>query len=237
MSGDRLRRAFCWSGLVALVCFFIGFVLARFIPPPSPSWTEAAVADHYRIHATGIRTGMVLMTVSGMFFLPFVGIISEQLRRIPRVPISIVYTQLCAGTLNAVFFVIPPVLFLVTAFRPDRPPEITYMLNDLSWIMAIIPWPPAFMQSVMIAIAVLNDPSPAPILPRWLGFLNLWVALAYVPSSLLVFFKSGPFAWNGIFVFWLAGSVFSLWFIAMIATLLKSIDPEVRSPASASASA
>jgi hypothetical protein len=82
---------------------------------------------------------------------------------------------------------------------------------------------------------VLNDSDPEPLFPRWLGFLNLWVALAYVPGSLLAFFKSGPFAWNGIFAFWLAGTVFTVWFIGMTVTLLRAVDRRV--PVSASAAA
>jgi hypothetical protein len=46
---------------------------------------------------------------------------------------------------------------------------------------------------------------------------------------LLAFFKSGPFAWNGALVFWLAGSTFFVWFIVMTVTLLKAIRQEQES--------
>lgn len=42
----------------------------------------------------------------------------------------------------------------------------------------------------------------------------------------LVFFKTGPFSWPGIFVFWLAGSTFILWFIVMTSGLLQAINVE-----------
>jgi hypothetical protein len=129
------------------------------------------------------------------------------------------------------FFFIPAGLFLVTAYRPDRSPELTYLMNDMCWIMAVIPWGPAFIQNIIIAVAALTDKSPQPIFPRWLAYLNIWVSIAYIPGGLLPFFKSGPFAWNGIFVFWLAGSVFIIWFVAMTAMLLKAIDRQEKEAA------
>ncbi len=102
------------------------------------------------------------------------------------------------------------------------------MLNDLSWIFAVLPWPPAFMQNIAIAAAILTDKSANPIFPRWVAYMNIWVSLAYIPGGLLPFFKSGPFAWNGILVFWLAGSVFIIWFVAMTVMLLKAIKRQER---------
>ena len=61
------------------------------------------------------------------------------------------------------------------------------------------------------------------MLPRWLAYFNLWVAFLFVPGGLILFFKTGPFAWNGVFTFWLPLSIFSLWFIVMFVALRKSI--------------
>jgi hypothetical protein len=229
MSPFTIQRLCTWGGLLGVVLFFLGFAFSGFIPPPSPSLTQEAVAAHYQQHATGIRSGMVLMMISGMFIPPLVGVIAAQMKRIPGLPPALIYAQISAGTANSLFFFIPPVLFIVTAFRPERSPELTYLMNDLSWIMAVIEWPPAFMQNLVIGIAVLHDKSPRPVFPRWVAYVNFWVALAFVPGGLLAFFKSGPFAWNGALVFWLAGSTFFVWFIVMTVTLLKAIRQEQES--------
>ena len=42
-------------------------------------------------------------------------------------------------------------------------------------------------------------------------------------SSLLYFFKTGPFAWNGIFAFWLPLSVFGAWIIVFFVILRAAI--------------
>ncbi len=226
MSPFAIQRLFTWSGIVGVVVFFVGFVFAGFIPPPSPSLTPTAVAAHYVEHANGVRFGMVLTLISGMFVMPMVGVISAQIRRIEGISSAVVYAQISAGAVGTVFFFLGAVAFLTAAYRPERAIELTYVLNDFSWIMAVITWPPACMQCLIIGIAVLSDPGRPPVFPRWVGFLNFWVAIGFVPSGLLPFFKSGPFAWNGLLVFWLAGSVFGAWFIAMTVVLLKAIRQE-----------
>jgi hypothetical protein len=226
VSPFAIQRLFTWSGIVGVVVFFVGFVFAGFIPPPSPSLTPTAVAAHYVEHANGVRFGMVLTLISGMFVMPMVGVISAQIRRIEGISSAVVYAQISAGAVGTVFFFLGAVAFLTAAYRPERAIELTYVLNDFSWIMAVITWPPACMQCLIIGIAVLSDPGRPPVFPRWVGFLNFWVAIGFVPSGLLPFFKSGPFAWNGLLVFWLAGSVFGAWFIAMTVVLLKAIRQE-----------
>lgn len=224
MNQYQVQKLFVWSGIVAVTLFFLGIVLAGFFPPPSPSLGTEAVISHYQQHLFGIRAGMVLTMISGMFMAPLIGVISEQLRRIPKVSRSVVYAQVAAGTMGAVFFFPAPLIFLVAAFRPDRAPEITYMLNDFAWIMLVLPWPPACIQNVVIGLGVLNDKSANPVFPRWVGYFNFWVALGFIPGGLLPFFHTGPFAWNGIFAFWLAGSVFFVWFVVMTVMLLKAVN-------------
>lgn len=223
MNRFKVEKLCTWSGMVGVTLFFMGLVLSGFFPPPSPSLTQEQVVTHYQTHANGIRTGMVIMMISGMFIAPMIGVISAQMKRMQGISPALTYAQISAGTANMMFFFIPALLFVVTAYRPDRSPELTYLMNDLAWIMAVLPWSPAFMQNLSIAAAILSDKSPQPVFPRWVAYCNIWVALGFVPGGLLPFFKSGPFAWNGILVFWLAGGVFFVWFVVMTAMLLKAI--------------
>ena len=228
MTRYKVERICAWSGVVGVFLFFCGFFGSHFVPPPSPSLTQEQVVAHYQLYANEIRGSMTIMMISGMFVAPLIGVISAQMRRMEGISPALTYAQISAGTANMMFFFIPALLFVVTAYRPDRPPELTFMMNDMSWIIAVLPWPPAFMQNIAIAAAILTDKSANPIFPRWVAYMNIWVSLAFIPGGLLPFFKSGPFAWNGILVFWLAGTVFLIWFIAMTVMLLKAINRQER---------
>ena len=226
MNNFTVQRLCAWSGAVGVTVFFLGILLSGYIPPASPALTQEQVAAYYQSHATGIRGGMVLMLISGMFITPMVGVISAQMKRSAGIHPALIYAQVSAGTTGAVFFFVAPLFFLAAAYRPERPAELTYLMNDLAWIALVIPWPPAFMQLVIIGVGVLGDRSAKPVFPRWVGYLNFWVALGFVPGGLLPFFKHGPLCWSGILVFWLAATVFGLWFAAMTTALLQAIRAE-----------
>jgi len=212
-----------WSAVIGIVLFFFAIFLAGFIPLPSPSLTQDQVVAMYQGNTNNIRIGMELMMASGMFLMPMVGVISVQLKRIEGTHTALANTQLCAGAINIVFFVLTGLVFLITAFRPDRSPELTYLMNDASWFTLVLVWPPASMQLVATGLAILNDKSEQPIFPRWAGFLNIWVAVLFLPASIVPFFKTGPFAWNGLLGWWLPVGVYGVWFVVMVPLLMKAV--------------
>ena len=222
-------QKFCaWSGVICVTLFFVAFGLAGFIPPLSPSLTPEQVAAHYQENTTGIRIGMALMLISSMFYASFTAVMSGQMRRIPGVTPTAIYTQLAAGAFACCTFLLPAIFFIVASFRPERDPVLTQLLNDLSWIMLVIPWPPFMMQNFTFAFAILTDRRADPLFPRWMGFLNIWAPISFTPAILLPFFKSGPFAWSGLLVIWIPAFIFIIWFVIVTLQLLKAIDREAR---------
>jgi len=220
------ERACAYSGIACVALFFAAFFFAHFIPPLSPSLSVDEVAAHYREHANGIRVGGILMMLSSLFYCAFVAVIAAQMRKIPSAPPAATYAQLAAGAFACLTFFLPGLLFIVTAFRPEREPAITYALNDMAWIWLVIAWPPFLTQYWSFAYAILNDRSATPRFPRWLGYVNIWAVFCFMPAALLPFFKDGPFAWNGLIVFWVPAIVFIAWFIANTAMMLKAVGHE-----------
>jgi hypothetical protein len=53
------------------------------------------------------------------------------------------------------------------------------------------------------------------VFPRWIGYANLWIGFLFLPAGLAYFFKSGPFAWHGVFVFWFGLTLYSIWAFLM----------------------
>jgi hypothetical protein len=81
---------------------------------------------------------------------------------------------------------------------------------------------PAYsLQMICMAIAGFMDKSPRPTWPRWAAYFNLWVAFSGAGGALAVFFKEGPFAWNGLIGFWLPVVVFVVW-ICLTTVLLHA---------------
>ncbi len=220
------QRICAISGIICPLLFFGAFIAAGFVPPLAPSSSVSEIAAYYQQHANGIRLGAGIMLLSGMFYAAYTAVMSGQMQRIRGVHQTVIFTQLAAGAFACLTFLVPALFFAVTAFRPDRSPELTLMLNDMSWICLVMPWPPFMAQNFAFAFAILSDKAARPIFPRWLAYLNIWAPIVFTPGIVLQFFKSGPFAWNGIFVFWIPATVFVIQFAANVVFLLRAIKAE-----------
>jgi hypothetical protein len=212
-----------WCGPVAIVLFLIGFwPLAGLIPVPSPHETALQIQRLYLHHTDLKRAGFVVMLVAGTLTAPYVAAIATQMKRIEGEHSPLTWTQLGLGMLGVLLFLFPMFFMLAVAFRPHRDPTLMLLINDVAWLPFIGAFAPAVIQCLAIAFACFKDTEER-VFPRWLGYFNVWCALLFIPAALINFFKSGAFAWNGVFCFWLPLTVFSLWFFVMFTMLRRAI--------------
>jgi len=131
------------------------------------------------------------------------------------------YTQLVGTGLAVVAIIMPTFAFAAASYRPERDPQITQALNDLGWLPFVMNWPAATIQCLAIGFAILG--ATHAIWPRWLGYFNLWCAFIFAAGGLVVLFKDGVFAWNGLLAFWMVAVFFGLWFLIMAWQLWVSV--------------
>ena len=225
-----VQRACIWAGPVMGVLFVLGFVVAGFFPPPSPNQSPAEVAAMIDADRTAIRIGIVICLASCTLLMPFFTAFTIQMLRIERSRPILAYTQLALGALATVEFVIPYVFMLVSTYREGQDPGVTQALFDISWFFFLGVISTFVLQLAIFGVAVLTDARAEPIFPRWLGYLNLWLSLMFTPASFLVFFKTGPLAWNGAFVWWVPVTAFLLWFFPNFVCLLRAVDRDDEEP-------
>jgi hypothetical protein len=221
-----VQRICLWSGPVFLVVFFAGIIVCGWMPPLSANHTAAEIARMYRDDYGQIRAGALLIGFSGLFQGVWSAVLSVQLRRIENHRPLLTYMQLVAGGVGILVVVLPAFAFAAAAYDPGRDPEITKAINDFGWLCLVgVGWP-TILQCLAVAGAVFTDGGVRPVFPRWFGWANLWVSLGLLPGPFLIFFHTGAFAWNGIAVFWVPGSVFGAWFIVCFVLLRRAIDGE-----------
>ena len=224
MNAAKIQRLCAWSGVANMSIYFIGMMIAGFLPVPSPALTAAQVAAMFHDNNTAILIGAVLMLASGCFLVPLIALISAFLKRIEGPMPIMAYGQIVAGVLGILFFYLPAVLFFVMAFRLERSADLLYLFYDFAWMFMIIAWPSFVFQNGAIALGILSDRKATPTFPRWLAYFQLWTAFLYCGSFIGPFFKTGPFAWNGLFAFWIPALVFFLWNFVMAFELIKAIN-------------
>ena len=204
-----------WCGFIAMNVFFVGLLAGNVFPPMPPSMTAPEVQAFVIEHAFGLKVCALLIMISGAFAGIFDAVLCLQLRRMEGNRPMGAYSQLALGVANITYFVLPGVLIGVMAFRPDRNVDSLYALFDLAWIVTLFPWSVGAFQCLCCGIAILSHPEVTNVYPRWLGFFNIWIAIGMTTSSVVMFFTSGPFSWNGIVGFWIPATVFGLWMAVM----------------------
>ncbi len=225
MLNTKAQMRMAWMGPAAIFVFMIAlWPLAGFLPPISPNDSAEEIVNIYRDNTDGIRVGMFLATVAAAMMGPFYATITTQMKRIEGRFSVYAYTQLGLGMLAILLVVIPSYIMQGIAYRPDRDidPEVIRLINDVAWLPFVGAFVTVSLQNIMIALAIFQDTEQR-VFPRWLGYFNIWTALAFCPAAIEFFFTTGPFAWNGIFVFWLALSFFGVWFFVMFFSLKKAI--------------
>ena len=220
------QKICAWGGPFCAVCLGAGLLMAGFVPPPSPTLTADQIAALYQADSVLIRTGMLLALTGIAGYIALVAAISVQMRRMRGISRLPTYLQLGAGSIGVLTVMFPLMVFAAAAFRPERSPQLTQMLNDLGWLLITPAFPTFIAQFLAIAFGTLQDTSSKPVLPRWAAYFNVWIAVLFVPGGFAYFFRTGPFAWNGLLAFWIAAGAFFVWILVMTRLTLLSINEE-----------
>jgi hypothetical protein len=219
----RIQLLCAWGAPVSMIAFAVGWVgFAGFLPPLAPSADAVAIAHVFAERRTGIRFGAIVMMVGTMFWIPWAAVVAAQPGRRDRGVLS--QTQIGCAVAATAIVIIAMLIWVVAAFRPDRPPAIVQTLSDLGFVLSIMPFAVFCVWNVALALAIFGDDGAAPAYPRWSAYLCLWMALLYVPGGALAFFQTGPLAWNGAFAFFLPAIAFFIWLVVMTVLTLRSIN-------------
>ncbi len=217
-----------WSGPVLVVLFFLGLVVFMdFVPPPAPTNSGEVTAAIYNDHLLSMRIGIVICSFAVALMAPWGASIAVRTHRTESRFPAFTYTQLgCIGT-GLMVAVLCFLIWAVAAFRADDlAPRSTRMLHDIGWFLFLFDVAPFMVWMVAIGLAVLVNKSGRRLFPRWAGYFSIWVALCEAPAVLILFFKTGPFAYNGLVGFWLPTVAFFAWVLVLTWLVIKDVNDE-----------
>ena len=207
---------------VFLVVLGAGLLLTGWLPPPSPNLSDAETARNFRV-ANGDLTRIVF--AAWFFFAPFFAVpavaIANQMRRIEGPSPALAKTQMLMTPCGVLAVQIPAALWLAAGYRPGLSDSAIVTLNDIAWFFLLGAVGPGFVQMMSVVLCILQGDGS--IYPRWLGYAILWVALLDLPAALIMFFKTGLLAWNGLLSFWVVATAFFAWAILIWIYTAKAI--------------
>jgi hypothetical protein len=236
------QQKFCaYMGLAFPLVFFVGWglVAGYMLPLHGPHDTPAQVQSFYTHNTTWIRLGIIITIAAGAMQAPFSALIGVYMRRMEGGKYTpLAYAQMMLGSVGVLLVVIPMFVYAALAYRPEtRDPKTMQFFSDFGWQMFIGAFSPAVLQSICLALAIFGDKRDKPVMPRWVGYFNVWVATLFLPGSIVIIAHGGPFAWNGLMAFWVPAVVFGSWFNVMFFVLRKCISDLAAEEAAAQSSA
>ena len=222
------QRICIWAAPVGFAMLLGAFFVGSQFPFPSPNHDAGYIGRFYLEHANGIRLMAVMLTTGAALTAPIAAVLGVHLLRI-RGAIALAFLEIGMGCVSALAIGIPGFFWQAAAFRPERDSVVTQSWHDAGWLCFVATVFIVIVQIGATGLAVLTDSGDKPltdsgdkpVFPRWFGYLSFWVCAALVPSVLCLWFKTGPFAWNGVLTIYLAFLAFGAWFAAVIVLLLR----------------
>ncbi|MEV6313772.1 hypothetical protein [Streptomyces sp. NPDC051776] len=214
MGTRPLIRGAAWCGLVYVVLFGFGWLtFAQFFPPIAPTATAAEVARAFQERRAPLMLASVFMMVSTFTLFPASALLLMIVRKIEG---SVGIVTLMMGFTLTTYQVLnfyTGLSFAMASFRSDRDPGLIQYASDYGFLQFLGGIPMFLMVWLLSAYAFLvMNPRENPMVPRWFGYVNLWIGILYLPELLVFFFKSGPFAWDGVVGFWIPAILFIAYF-------------------------
>jgi hypothetical protein len=219
------------AGIIGVVIILPAFIIADYFVPPDADWTADQFAHFYSSETDRIRTGLLMLLVAVVGWATVVSVITVQMLRYegkrPVLTALFAVSGICTYVLLTLF----GVFLTAAAFRPDRSPEDTQLLHDVGWFMAFLTAPMFATQAFALGAAVLG--SKTAVHPRWFGYLNIWIGVLLTPGVVLLFFKTGPFAYHGVISYWIPLFTFGGWMAAMGLVAIMTAQAEAKAAATA----
>ncbi|UCV23682.1 hypothetical protein [Ferribacterium limneticum] len=217
-----LMRVCLWTGLALVAMTAVGFgCFMGYVPPPAAAMSADDLLLYVREHKTSILIGAALCTFFWSFWVTWAAPLIIYIRRMERAPLLTFASIANVGGGAAVITTIA-VSWTVMAYRVEDA-AIVQAFNDLGFFLFLYTWPPFAIWMFIIAIAILRDINPEQTFPRWVAFYNLWAGVLMAPASFMGFFKTGPFAYDGLLAFWLVAVDFFLWMVVMSIVMFRVV--------------
>jgi hypothetical protein len=225
---NRKAQLICaWCGPLCALLFALGAVfLGRFIPPlVAPGDSAHEVARKFAEHTDQIRIGALVTIISMSLVGPWGVSIAAQIRRTEGGFPILTYVQIICVAVGTTVVVLMSMFWACAAFRPGVYSDETVMvLNDIAYFLFLFTWAPFSIWALAVALAIFLDPNERPVYPRYVAYTSLWVAVLFVPAGLMAFFKTGPFAWNGLMALYIPVGIFFVWLAVLTTETLKNIN-------------
>jgi len=219
-------RVGAWLGVVYMVLGLLSWcVVAKFLPPPAQSLDADGIKAFFLDDQYRIRAGLIVYITVGPLYAGFSIVISRILLRIEGPQGILHQIEFYGGVLTAIVTQFSGIFWLAASFRTEtRSAQDIQLLHDVGWFIFDMTFMVTTLQFAAFGVAVLLDRRATPLFPKWTTWLSFAAGGAFIPLLVMPFLTTGPFAWNGLFNYYIALGGFFVWIAVVFFHALKAIS-------------
>lgn len=219
-------KMLAWTGPVFFIGFFVMWgLLADNFPPMAASTSAQDMWQHYKDLQTEIMVGMSVCMVLGSCYMTFGAAVSRVMRRIEGQDGMLANVEMMGATITYCPIVVACGIWLTCAMQVDRlSPDAVQTMYSLAWMIIDLAYMVTSWQIIAAAIVFLRDKREKKLVPAWVSWWGFVTVASFFPVSLIPFFKTGPFAFHGLFNFWIAFPTWYVWIVSMSIFIIKAVN-------------
>lgn len=217
-----------WCSWIFSALTAIGWLgIAHFWAPlPADAGLEATKLWFSETHHWGTIIGCTIFYIACGFLVPASIQFGLMLAKIEgRRPLWSITTTVSGIFISLIIFM-NACAWIVCAYRPETSADVIQSWYDWAWFAFLLGWIYLAVEMVATGIVELQDTREQPMIPRWLTWFTFAGAASLLTAAGPAFFKSGPFAYNGLLGFYVPMVVWGLYLNLTAWYMSKELDRE-----------
>jgi hypothetical protein len=226
-----------WCAPIFSVLTVIGFLgFGHFYHPAAADLSPKQLAGFYAEHQTAVELGMSLFCLATAFLTVYSVQLGLWLWRAEGRSPLMALSQMFAGFGIVMLIFISCCLWIGAAYRADTAnPDVVVALNDAAWFGFLVGWVILSLQMAVTAAITLAGHNGEPLVPRWVAWAAVVGAIALATANGCAFTKTGTFAWDGLWGFYIPMVIWGLWLDGYALVMRAEIKRRMRSGAATAA--
>lgn len=219
-------RICAWAGPAYVILEALSWAgVAGFLPPPAEYLTADQTHQYFTDHNLRIRVGMMLTLVFAPLYFVWSAVVSRIIARAEPSDGVLSTIELLGG-----FGTVVVTWGAVTAWlsagldTAAKSPQDIKAVSDLAWMWFNPTAMVTVCQFVAFGTAVLLDQREQPLFPRWMAWFSYAMTAVLLLALLTPLFNRGPFAWHGLFTYYIGLGGYFLWIIFACYFTFHAID-------------
>ncbi len=215
-----------WCSWIFAALTVIGWLgIAHFYAPaPANLGIDATKVWFTETHHWGTIVGCTIFYIACGFLVPGSIQFGIMLAKIEgRWPLWSLTTAVCGIFISLIIF-LNACAWIVCAYRPETGADVIQSWYDWSWFAFLLGWIYLAVEMLATAAVEFMDKRPVPMIPRWLTWVTLFGGVSLITAAGPAFFKSGPFAYHGLFGFYIPMVIWGTYLLLTTWYMLKELE-------------